>query len=72
MLTTPYVSLTVLLDFIATNLGDALQFKDATVFNSHTAVADRSPGIALSFMLNEGSYLRNILYCPSYGLFFAC
>ena len=32
MLTTLYVRLSVLLDFIPTNLGDALKFKVATIF----------------------------------------
>jgi hypothetical protein len=35
ILTTQYVRLNVLTDFITTNLGDTLQFKVATVFNSH-------------------------------------
>jgi len=72
MLITPYVRFSVLLDFITTNVEDTLKFKFSAVFNSHTAVADISHGITFSFVLNERIYLRNMLNCSRYGLFFAC
>ena len=52
-------------------LGNTLQYKVATLFNSHTSIADISRGITFSLVLNDGIYLRNILNCPRYGLFFA-
>jgi hypothetical protein len=71
MLTTQYVRLTVLLDFISTNLGDALKFKVATVFNCHTSIANIRHGITFSLVLNDRIYLRNMLDCQRYGLLFA-
>jgi len=71
MLTTQYARLTVLLDFISTNLGDTLQFKVATVFSIHTSIANISHGITFSLVLNDRMYLRNMLDCPRCGLLFA-
>jgi len=69
MLTSPYARLTVLLDFITTNLGDTSKFKVSTVFNNHTAVTDISQGITFSFVLNDRIYLRNTLNFSRYDLF---